>query len=187
MSAREFVILSATEPDRPGLIAEITGFIADRGCNVDDSRVAVLGGYAGLIFLVSGTTEQVGALERELELLERGTGVRAVARRLAGHVSPAADAPGAETYIVTASAMDHEGLIHALTDTVRANGGNILELETSTESAPMSGSPLFGLRMVVSLAERHGSAVRLRQALDALARAEAMDLVMTPAAAGVGG
>jgi len=181
MAAREFLILSATERDRPGLVAELTGFIAEHGCNVEDSRVVVLGGYAGLMFLVSGSEAQVEAIEGKLGALERGAGLRVVARRIAQRAPEGAGAPAPAMYVVTASAMDHEGIIHAITDTVRAHGGNIVEMETSTESAPMSGSPLLALRMVVSMAERHGSAAQLRAALDVVARAEAIDLEMQQA------
>ncbi|HEX6533645.1 MAG TPA: ACT domain-containing protein [Gemmatimonadaceae bacterium] len=187
MSAREHLILSATERDRPGLVAELSGFIAKHGCNVEDSRVVVLGGYAGLMFLISGSTEAILAVEGGLPALERETGLRAVARRLVTGGGAPAERPAANTYVVTASAIDHEGLIHLITDTVRSHGGNILELETSTESAPMSGSPLFALRMVVALAERHGSRERLRVALEVLARSEAIDLDLVPAAEGAGG
>jgi len=173
MSERAYLILSAIEQDRPGLVAEMTGFIAAKGCNVEDSRVVVLGGYAGLMFLISGSEEQVRAVERAVE---QGGEVRAVSRRIAAQPASPAGGPAPASFVVTARAMDHEGIIHAVTDIVRAHGGNILELETSTESAPMSGSPLFGMRMVLTLDERHGSAARLRDALDAVARAQAIDL-----------
>ena len=48
MSEREFLLLSATEPARLGLVAELTRFIAEKSCNVEDSRVVVLGG-AGVV------------------------------------------------------------------------------------------------------------------------------------------
>ena len=54
MGGREFLLLSATEAARSGLVADLTGFIATRGCNVEDSRLVVLGGYAGLMVLLSG-------------------------------------------------------------------------------------------------------------------------------------
>ena len=176
MTTRERLILFATEQDRPGLVAELSGFIAERGCNIDDSRVIVLGGFAGLMFLISGSLSQVAEVERGVAALERETGLRATVRRISESTPVTPQVPPPPTWVVTASAMDHEGIIHAITDVVRANGGNILELETSTESAPMSGSPLFALRMVITLAERHGSAARLKEALETLARAEAIDL-----------
>jgi glycine cleavage system transcriptional repressor len=180
MSAREQLILSTTEPDRPGLISELTGFIAKHGCNVEDSRVVVLGGYAGLMFLISGDAEAVRGVEGGLPELERETGMRAVARRVEHTGATPYAPPPTPTYVVTASAIDHEGLIHLITDTVRANGGNILELETKTESAPMTGSPLFAMRMAITLAERQGSRERLRVALEVLARSEAIDLDLVP-------
>jgi UTP:GlnB (protein PII) uridylyltransferase len=56
MAAREYLLLSATEPDRSGLVAELTAFIAECGCNVEDSRIVVLGGYAGIMLLLSGAS-----------------------------------------------------------------------------------------------------------------------------------
>jgi len=176
MATRERLILSATELDRPGLVAELSGFIAERECNIDDSRVIVLGGFAGLMFLVSGSPVQIAAVESSVASLERVNGLRVTVRRLRDRAVPMAEAQATPTWVVTASAMDHEGIIHALTDVVRGHGGNILELETSTESAPMTGSPLFAMRMVITVAERHGSPARLREALETLARAEAIDL-----------
>lgn len=185
MNGREYLILSAIERDRPGLVAELTGFVAQRGCNVEDSRVAVLGGHAGLLFLLSGSAAQVDAVERDLKLFERTSGMRAVARRIAERPAPSPVLPAPEPFVVTASAIDHVGLVHAVADTVRANGGNILELETTTESAPMTGSPLFALRMRITLPDRHASAVRLKAALEGLGREAAMDVGMAEESAGM--
>ena len=181
MATREFLILAATVKDRPGLVAELSGFIARHGCNVEDSRVVVLGGYAGLMFLISGDATQIAAVANGLDALERSTGIRAVARRVTDEQVPSAGGRAPASFTVTASAIDHEGIIHAITDAVRAHGGNILELETSTESAPMSGSPLFALRMTITLAEHHGSVERLRSALETLSRAQAIDIEIQPA------
>ncbi|HEX5437772.1 MAG TPA: ACT domain-containing protein [Gemmatimonadaceae bacterium] len=176
MATRALLILSATEPDRPGLVADLARYVADCGCNVEDSRVSVLGGHAGLMFLVSGDPVQADSVANGLPELRERTGIRAQVRRL-GTVS-AARAMGAAHYIVHGSAIDHEGIIFAITDAVRAHGGNILELETSTESAPMSGSPLFLLEMIVTLPESDDSADRLREALRTMARTQSVDIEM---------
>lgn len=177
MATREFLILSATEPDRLGLIAELTGFIADRGCNIEDSRVAVLGGYAGLMFLISGEPEQIQAVVDDWDHLREQTGVRAVMRRV-GERPPSEPAEGAR-YRIIIGAIDHEGIVHALADLVRRHGGNILELETATESAPMSGEPLLSMDMTVVLPEQGGAAERLERELRAQSHAEGMDLEIT--------
>ena len=63
----------------------------------------------------------------------------------------------------------------ALAETVRRYGGNILELESTTESAPMSGEPLFSLRMSVRL-EAPGAEAELWRELEAVAAAQGIDL-----------
>jgi len=176
MDTREHIVLSAMEKDRPGLVAELSGFVARRRCNVEDSRVIVLGGHAVIMFLISGDPAGIALVERELDALERDTGLRAVVRRIEHAAEASSAQQPAPSYLITASAMDHEGIIHAIADVVRANGGNIVEMETSTESAPMSGSPLFALRMVITVAERYGSVAKLRGELENLARDEAIDV-----------
>ena len=178
MAEREFLIISAIGPDRPGLIAEITGFIAERGCNLEESRAVVLAGQFGFMFLVSGAPPYIAAVLRELDAIEMRAGLNAVARRIPD--PRAAAERGGRRFNISASALDREGIVHAIADVVRAHGGNILELETSTYPASESGYPLFRLELMISLRDRDGSAERLRQALEDLAQAENIDLEMRP-------
>lgn len=178
MSPREFLVLSATEPDRSGLVAELTGFIARCGCNVEDSRLAVLGGYAGIMVLLSGLSDDLQAVEDGLEGLRSRTGIRAVPCRVRSR--PAALPEAASRIEVQASAIDHEGIIHALAETVRRHGGNILELESTTEPAPMSGEPLFRLRMTVWSPADGDAGERLWRALESAAREEDVELEIRP-------
>lgn len=183
MTTRELLILSATEPDRPGLVTELAGYIAEHECNVEDSRVSVLGGHAGLMFLVGGEPARIATVLDGLPAFRERTGIRAVARRLEAGVA-GAGAPGAvgmARYIIRGSAIDHTGIIFAITEAVRSHGGNILELETATESAPMSGSPLFIMEMILTLPEQGGAAKRLREALETMARTQSVDIEMEPA------
>ncbi len=174
MADREHLILSATEPDRTGLIAELSGFIGGCGCNVENSRVAVLGGYAGLMFLVSGTPEATARIADGLEQLRERTGIRLLRRRVSRVAAPESTADA--RYAVEASAIDHEGIIHLLADLVRRHGGNILELETSTASAAMSGEPLFAMEMTVTLPAEGAGVERLTRELRDAAHAEAIEL-----------
>jgi glycine cleavage system transcriptional repressor len=179
MPAREFLLLSATEPDRSGLVAELTGFIAQCGCNVEDSRIVVLGGYAGIMVLLSGEPTELEAVLDGLDRFRERSGIRAVPRRVrARRTAQSGEAP---RILVQASAIDHEGIIHALADTVRRHGGNILELESATESAPMTGEPLFRLRMSVWARGEPGAGESLWQELEEVARREGVDLELQAA------
>ena len=172
MSERDFLLLSATEPDRLGLVAELTRFIAEKGCNVEDSRIVVLGGYAGLMALVSGDPDALKDLVDGLDELRARHGIRLAPRRVASRRSAQAAAP---EMVVHAHAIDHPGIIHALSDIVRQFGGNILELESASESAPQSGEPLFRLRMTVRLPPTVNSADLWRE-LETAATAQGVEL-----------
>src|SRR5689334_1184867 len=81
MAEELFVVLSALGPDRPGLVARVTAFLTERGANIEESRMAILGGEFGLMLLASGAGEVIGRLEREREGLERETGMAILLRR----------------------------------------------------------------------------------------------------------
>jgi glycine cleavage system transcriptional repressor len=178
MPQREFLLLSATEPDRLGLVAELTGFIADRGCNVEDSRLVVLGGYAGLMVLLSGDPAAVQSVLDGLGQLKERHGIRAAPRRVATRWP---EVPTAPEMVVHAVAIDHAGIIHALAETVRRHGGNILELESAAESAPMSGEPLFRLRMSVRMPDAGSAESDLWQELERVAAEQGVELEVHPA------
>lgn len=185
MPVREYLLLSATEPDRSGLVAELTGFIAECGCNVEDSRIVVLGGYAGIMVLLSGAPAELQEVLDGLDRFRERSGIRAVPRRVRSR--RAEEAGEAPRILVQASAIDHEGIIHALAETVRRHGGNILELESATESAPMTGEPLFRLRMSVWASGDTGAAESLRRELEEVARHEGVDLELQAAPLPAGG
>jgi glycine cleavage system transcriptional repressor len=182
VSEREFLLLSATEPDRLGLVAELTKFIAEKGCNVEDSRIVVLGGYAGLMALVSGDSVALQAVLDGLDELRERHGLTVEPRRVA---SRRPEQPAAPEMVVHAQAIDHPGIIHALADIVRRFGGNILELESASESAPESGEPLFRLRMTVRLPVATDASVLWRQ-LEATAMAQGVELEVHSAPPGDG-
>jgi len=177
---REFLLLSATETDRLGLVAEVTKFIAEKGCNVEDSRIVVLGGYAGLMALVSGDAGALKALLDGLNELRERHGIRMAPRRVA---SRKLDRPTAPEVVVHAQAIDHPGIIHALADIVRRFGGNILELESASDSAPQSGEPLFRLRMTVRLPAT-GDPSDLWRQLEAAATEQGVELELHAAPTG---
>jgi glycine cleavage system regulatory protein len=145
---------------------------------VEDSRLIVLGGYAGLMVLVSGEAAALRSVLDGLDQLRERSGIRMASRRVATRRPEASSAP---EVVVHARAIDHAGIIHALSETVRRHGGSILELESATESAPMTGEPLFRLRMSVRLPEAAGAESELSRELEAVAAREGVELEEHPA------
>src|SRR5262245_5588607 len=54
MADKDHLILTATGPDQVGLVEQISAFISRRGCNIEDSKMAVFCGEFAVIILISG-------------------------------------------------------------------------------------------------------------------------------------
>lgn len=173
MSQDLFLVLSCLGPDRPGLVAEITDFLTTRGGNVEDSRMAILGAEFGVLLLASGPPEVVGTIERDLPALEQKTGMSVLARRTK---SPAEHrrAPTIPC-VVTAEALDHEGIVRAVSSALTLAGVNIVSLEATAYAAPVTGSQLFRMEARVDVPQAVGVG-KVRQAMDAVANEQNLEI-----------
>jgi glycine cleavage system transcriptional repressor len=172
-STEHHLAISALGPDRPGLVADVTRYLHARGGNIEDSRMAILGGEFGLLILVSGSAAQLASIAGELDELQKVTGLVAHARATK---SPEEHRKATVLpCLVTAEALDREGIVRAVAAALHAVGVNIVSLETSSYNAPVSGSPLFRLQARVDV-PRGVTIAQVRGALEEVARTEAIDV-----------
>lgn len=118
------------------------------------------GQFAGIL-RIECPAEQSAALLDSLASLE-SQGISVQARREAS--APAAPR---ETVSLDIVGNDRPGIIRALSAAIAATGGNVEDLSTSLESAPMSGHPIFHAKGVVALAA-DGDAAGLIAAIETL-------------------
>jgi len=172
-TSKLFLVLSALGPDRAGLVAEISEYVTARGGNVENSRMGVLGAEFGVLLLVSGSADEISAIEGELDALRSTTGLHVLSKRTK---SPEEHrrAPVVPC-VITAEALDEEGIVHAVAKALHQVGVNIVSLETSAYEAPVTGSPLF--RMEAHIDVPTGITIgKVRKAMDAVAEAENLDI-----------
>ena len=79
--ATGFVVLTAIGPDRVGIVDDISGAVSGAGCNIEESKMAVLGGEFAVIMLVSGPAGSVEAMTRALPALGVKLGLQSDATR----------------------------------------------------------------------------------------------------------
>ena len=58
---RETVLVSASGRDQPGIVDSVSGVIFDAGANLEDSRMAILGGEFALFVLVTIPASSIGS------------------------------------------------------------------------------------------------------------------------------
>ncbi|MBI3922536.1 MAG: glycine cleavage system protein R [Armatimonadetes bacterium] len=174
---REFLVISALGNDRPGIVDEFSEFILARGCNLEDSRMAVLGGDFASIVLVSGNQANIARVRQEIEDLAGKSALLILAK-------PTTPTPGTTgldriPYQVTGTGMDHPGVVHRFSHEMHERGINIAGLDTHSYNAPISGTPLFHFEMVIEVpAEVH--IAELRDELNRVADEENVDVQLAP-------
>ncbi|RPJ34061.1 MAG: hypothetical protein EHM17_08040 [Verrucomicrobiaceae bacterium] len=144
---QSYLIMTVLGSDRPGLVRSLADTVAKHGGNWLESRMARLAGQFAGIVRIECPAAAVDELLRELQSPGvPGLTVQAV-REIAG------DAPARRTLAVEVVGNDRPGIVRELTAAIAGAGGNVEELTTGLESAPMSGHPMFRAKGVVSIPE----------------------------------
>lgn len=172
---KRYAILTASGPDRVGIVDDLTSLILEARCNVEESRMAVLGGEFAVILLFSGEEAEVRRLLKEMPARVSAMGLQAGLKETG---APQAD-PGARPYVLETTSLDTPGIVHAVTSLLRRHGVNILDLETDTTSAPWTGAPLFSMRARLSV-PGSASIGGLREELEKLEAETNLDIRLLP-------
>ena len=112
--------------DRPGIIAAVTGALAEVGGNLEDTSMTILGGHFAMSLLVSVDTGEDAvraALEPVASLLDLVAFV--------GTVTVEPDHAGTGTpYVVSVHGADRPGIVSRLMGVIASYGGNVTDLTT---------------------------------------------------------
>jgi glycine cleavage system transcriptional repressor len=144
---KKLLVISALGKDRPGIVNQLSRAVLEAGCNVEDSRMTVLGGEFALILMVSGVWNAIAKLESQLKALEKKLELTLIAKTTA----PRADKLTMVPYAVDVVAMDHPGIVSGIAEFFSAREINIEDLSTWTYAAAHTGTPMFSLNMTISV------------------------------------
>jgi glycine cleavage system transcriptional repressor len=110
--------------DRPGIIADVTGALAELGGNLEDSSMTLLRGHFAMTLVVAGDAGSAEVQSRLEPLLDD----------LTVYVRPLPDAgdlpDGGSPYVLTVHGADRAGIVSSITRVVASYGGNITDLTT---------------------------------------------------------
>jgi glycine cleavage system regulatory protein len=139
------VVLTVLAPDRPGIVKSLSETVAAHEGNWLESRMARLAGHFAGILRVECPQAAADSLIAALEAIE---GLSIQAKR--EDPQPARDFEQLKLEVV---GNDRPGIVRGLSAAIAGTGANVEELQTSLESAPMAGHPLFVARGTVALPE----------------------------------
>lgn len=169
---KKYMILFVVGKDRPGIVDDTSTLLYDRGAKIQDSRMAVMGGCFSIMTLFSCSEDQLKDIRTGLNKLE------ALGLESSLHEAEEPNAGPHHAALplhIDVTAMDHPYIVQRIVHILRDHDVNILSLTTQVTRAPLSGSPLFNLRLQAAIpAEKQIS--KVKDDLNALAEEINLDL-----------
>jgi glycine cleavage system transcriptional repressor len=178
MAAKDHLILTAVGPDQVGLVERISEFISRHACNIEDSKMAVFCGEFAVIMLISGEGAALVKVARDYREIEAETGLSIAIKTPSARMAPQSFLP----YKLTASCMDHPGIVYHISGVLSSLGINIESMETKTYAAPVSGTPIFQLEATLAV-PASTNINQLRARFNEIQRDENIDIDLSPAKA----
>ena len=175
---KSHAILTAMGKDRVGIVDDLTTLILEGQCNVEESRMAVLGGEFAVILLLSGDPKNVKALVENTPAKGKSLALQISMKE----TQPPQGAPEARPYLLESVSLDTPGIVHSITALLRRFGVNIDDLETDTTPAPWTGAPMFVMKARLTI-PGEVSIAALREQVEALEAEQNLDNKLAPISA----
>lgn len=172
-----YILITAVGQDRLGIVDDLAAAVLAASCNIEESRMAILGGEFAAIILASGNEGATAALQGRSAALGGELGLAVTIRPTV----PPRESPDAVPYVLESASLDEPGIVHSLASTLRRRGINIAELETDTSPAPWTGAPMFTMKATL-LVPRGVQPSKLREELAKLEDEYGLDLTLKNAA-----
>jgi glycine cleavage system regulatory protein len=134
-----YLVMTVLGKDRPGLVSSLADIVANHGGNWLESRMARLAGQFAGIIRIECPSEVAAALMKELQSTDSSV------------LEEMAEAQPRRILVVDIVGNDRPGIVRELSAAAASAGGNIEELTTGLESAPMSGHPMFRAHGIISI------------------------------------
>ena len=134
------IIITAIGVDKPGLVNKITSIINQNNGNIENSKMIKIEDQFAIIIDFS-CLENLDNMKSKLDLIQDLKISYKVIKRL--------DVPSKSSATYLIKGADDQGIINTISNYFKDNNLNIVEIDTFTEAAPITGSPLFNMRVTI--------------------------------------
>jgi len=143
--ADQHFILTATGPDRVGIVSDIAKIVLDNQGDIAESRMVRMGGDFTAMMRACATKAQVETITDKLYTLQS---VHCLVHYVSNHDFQTDTNPVWEAS-VTLQGANHPGIVFRLTDLFKKYSIRVQDMHTDTELAPFGGTELFLLDAIV--------------------------------------
>ena len=132
------IVLTVVSDDRPGIVEALSDVLAGHGGNWTESSMLSLSGKFAGILLAEVPAKNAEGFIAALDALE-ADGIKVLAESSSG----AAQDESARYVSLELVGQDRPGIVHDISEVLARHAVNVQELETTVQSASMSGEMLF--------------------------------------------
>ena len=137
------IIIKGIGPDKPGIVASISGIVTSNNGNIEESRMIRLGSEFSIIMMISIPNEFEKKLSDDLELIDGIKFYLTQTKKLPSTHTP--------THVIHLTGGDTEGIVHKMSDVLTSMRINIIEIITDTKNAPITGATIFQMMAKINL------------------------------------
>jgi glycine cleavage system transcriptional repressor len=138
--------ITAIGADRPGVVAGVTGVLADLDCNLEDTSMTILGGRFAMVLIVAVPDE----VDADAVLAAVSGQATELGLDVSVHPSDtAAIAVEGDPWSVSVYGADRPGIVHRFAVVLAEHGANITDLTTRVIGE--ASRPVYAMLLDVSL------------------------------------
>ena len=138
---RGYVVLTAVGSDRTGLVDELSILVGEAGANIEDSRMAILGGEFAVIMLLSVSADAIDRTRQIGPQVERELGLSCLLKE----TSPPTRPPSTCFIASTSPAWTGRASCTPSPESSPTATSTFASLESRLTHAPFSATPMFVL------------------------------------------
>lgn len=167
-----FAVL-AVGADRPGIVAAVTGALAQAGANLDDTSMSILHGHFSMAMVVAGPDglDVAAALAPVTARLDLTVDVRPIP-------DGTPPTPAGDRWSLAVYGADQPGLVASVTAVVADAGVNVVDLTTRVVGGPEQ--PVYAMQLALAVPQQVDAA-DLRDRLRSVAADLGVDCTLAPA------
>lgn len=144
---QNFLVLTALGENSPQLTSRLCEEIKQCGCNIVDSRMALLGEEFTMVVMVSGPWDAIAKIEGHVAKLEKDMALKIATRR----TKTGGPGKGYMPYAIDVVASDQSGMVHEIARFISDNDVLIQDMYTNTYKAVFSDTTMFSLHMTINI------------------------------------
>lgn len=137
-----YLVVTAIGQDKRGTVEKITDVVVAHQANIEESKMARLGGEFAVIMLLSLSDENQDKIIKGFETVQT-QGLTITCRTT--DFSRLQKFVGYVPYEISVIGADHEGIVNHIARYLASEQINIEEMDTTVSHAPNTGTPLFAM------------------------------------------